>query len=123
MRAALLALLLLGGWELYAQLGGVDDLLLPAPSEIASAAWEDRDLLWDAFTVTAREMVFGLVCALVLALACALALHLSDSVRTAVYPLLVASQTVPIPLLAAGFVLSVAILVGSTLNPFLYFRF
>jgi alginate O-acetyltransferase complex protein AlgI len=29
----------------------------------------------------------------------------------------------PIPLLAAGFVLSVAILVGSTLNPFLYFRF
>jgi alginate O-acetyltransferase complex protein AlgI len=32
-------------------------------------------------------------------------------------------HAVPIPLLAAGFVLSVAILVGSTLNPFLYFRF
>ncbi|MDB5498524.1 MAG: poly(beta-D-mannuronate) O-acetylase [Phenylobacterium sp.] len=29
----------------------------------------------------------------------------------------------PIPLLAAGFVISIAILVGSTLNPFLYFRF
>ena len=29
----------------------------------------------------------------------------------------------PVPLLAAGFVLSLAILAGSTLNPFLYFRF
>ena len=32
-------------------------------------------------------------------------------------------HALPIPLLAAGFVLSVAILAGSTLNPFLYFRF
>jgi alginate O-acetyltransferase complex protein AlgI len=29
----------------------------------------------------------------------------------------------PVPLLAVGFVLSIALLVGSTLNPFLYFRF
>jgi alginate O-acetyltransferase complex protein AlgI len=32
-------------------------------------------------------------------------------------------HAVPIPLLVGGFVLSIAILVGSTLNPFLYFRF
>jgi alginate O-acetyltransferase complex protein AlgI len=32
-------------------------------------------------------------------------------------------HALPIPLLAAGFLLSIAILVGSTLNPFLYFRF
>jgi alginate O-acetyltransferase complex protein AlgI len=32
-------------------------------------------------------------------------------------------HALPIPVLAAGFVLSIAILVGSTLNPFLYFRF
>ncbi len=32
-------------------------------------------------------------------------------------------HAIPIPLLAVGFVLSIAILVGSTLNPFLYFRF
>jgi alginate O-acetyltransferase complex protein AlgI len=32
-------------------------------------------------------------------------------------------HALPIPLLVAGFVLSVAILAGSTLNPFLYFRF
>jgi alginate O-acetyltransferase complex protein AlgI len=32
-------------------------------------------------------------------------------------------HALPVPLLAAGFVLSIAILAGSTLNPFLYFRF
>ena len=32
-------------------------------------------------------------------------------------------HALPIPVLALGFVISVAILVGSTLNPFLYFRF
>ena len=32
-------------------------------------------------------------------------------------------HAMPISLLVAGFVLSIAILVGSTLNPFLYFRF
>ena len=32
-------------------------------------------------------------------------------------------HAVPIPLLAGGFALSIAILVGSSLNPFLYFRF
>ena len=32
-------------------------------------------------------------------------------------------HALPIPLLAGGFVLSVAVLAGSTLNPFLYFRF
>ena len=37
---------LLGGWELYADLGGVDDFILPAPSEIATALWDDRALLW-----------------------------------------------------------------------------
>jgi NitT/TauT family transport system permease protein/putative hydroxymethylpyrimidine transport system permease protein len=100
MRAALLALALLGGWELYAQLGSVDDFLLPAPTEIATAAWQDRSLLWDNFTVTAREMGLGLLCALGLALTCALALHLSPTARRAVYPLLVASQTVPIPIVA-----------------------
>lgn len=107
MRALLLALALLGGWELYAQFGGIDDFLLPAPSEVATALANDRSLLWDAFTVTAREMALGLACALVLALACALVLHLVPAVRRAVYPLLVASQTVPIvifaPLLVAWF--------------------
>ena len=100
MRAALLALVLLGGWQLYAQLSGVDDFLLPAPTEVASALVDDRALLWDAFVVTAGEIALGLLLALGAALALALAVHLSPTLRRAVYPLLVASQTVPIPIVA-----------------------
>jgi len=100
MRAGLLALVLLGGWQLYAQLSGVDDFLLPAPTEVASALVDDRALLWDAFVVTAGEIALGLLLALGAALALALAVHLSPTLRRAVYPLLVASQTVPIPIVA-----------------------
>ncbi|MEY2517321.1 MAG: hypothetical protein QOJ89_4679, partial [bacterium] len=37
MMAALLMLVILGGWEAYVDLGGIDDLLLPSPSQIATA--------------------------------------------------------------------------------------
>ena len=92
--------MLLGGWQLYAQLSGVDDFLLPAPTDVGAALVEDRALLWDAFTVTAGEIALGLLLALGAALALAVAVHLSPTLRRAVYPLLVASQTVPIPIIA-----------------------
>ena len=99
-RPALLALVLLGAWEAYARLGGVDDFLLPAPTEVAQAMWNDRSLLWDNFTVTAREVVLGIAVALVAGLICACGLHLSRTLRLTAYPLLVASQTIPIVIVA-----------------------
>jgi putative hydroxymethylpyrimidine transport system permease protein len=100
MRAALLGLALLGAWQLYAQLAGVDEFLLPAPTEVGSALLHDRALLWAAFAVTAGEIVLGLLLALGAALVLAVAVHLSATLRRAVYPLLVASQTVPVPIIA-----------------------
>ena len=100
LRPLLLALALLGGWELYAQLGGVDEFILPAPSEVASAAWEDRALLWDNLRVTAVEVAFGIVVALLAGFGLACALHFSRTMRSAVFPLLVASQAVPIVIVA-----------------------
>ncbi|MDX6484252.1 MAG: putative hydroxymethylpyrimidine transport system permease protein [Gaiellaceae bacterium] len=100
MRALLVLLAVVGGWEAYASLGGVDELLLPAPSAIAAALVDDRALLWSNFTVTAREIGLGIAAALVLGLACAVAIHLSRSLRRALYPLLVTSQTIPIPIVA-----------------------
>jgi NitT/TauT family transport system permease protein/putative hydroxymethylpyrimidine transport system permease protein len=99
-RPAVLALALLGAWEAYARSGGVDAFLLPAPSEIAQALWRDRALLWDDFAVTAGEVVLGIVVAVVAGLACAVALHFSRTFRRTAYPLLVASQTIPIVVVA-----------------------
>ena len=112
---ALLFVALIGLWELAAQTGVLADVLLteqgaggggdaeflvPAPSDIADALWNDRDLLAEDAWVTLREVVLGFALALVSGLALAVLIHLSKTTRRAVYPLLVASQTIPIVVLA-----------------------
>lgn len=98
--AAAILLALLGAWELYVDLGSVDPLILPAPHAVAKALWVDRGLLWDNLRVTAGEVLLGILAAGAAGFACAVALHLSLALRRSTYPLLVASQTIPIPLVA-----------------------
>jgi len=100
MTAVLVLIAIVGGWEAYVRLSGIDAFILPAPSAIAQALYDDAGLLWSNFTVTAGEIAVGIVAALALGLACAVAIHFSDALRRALYPLLVGSQTVPIPLVA-----------------------
>ncbi|HEX5146973.1 MAG TPA: ABC transporter permease [Conexibacter sp.] len=99
--ALLIVLALLGAWELYADLGPVDPLLLPPPHEVARSLADDRGLLWSDLRVTAGEVLLGILVAGAAGFACAIALHLSLTLRRAAYPLLVASQTVPIPIVAS----------------------
>jgi ABC-type nitrate/sulfonate/bicarbonate transport system permease component len=96
----ILLLGLIGIWELYVDLGGADPLVLAAPHQIVRSLYEDRALLWSNFLVTAEEVMLGLVVAALAGLGLALALHLWRPARRAVYPVVVASQTIPIPLLA-----------------------
>jgi putative hydroxymethylpyrimidine transport system permease protein len=90
---------LLGAWELYADASGVEADLLPAPHEVASALWSSRSLIWRNFAVTAEQVVLGLALALACGLALAVAIHLSPLLRRAVYPLVVGSQAIPIPVI------------------------
>jgi putative hydroxymethylpyrimidine transport system permease protein len=90
---------LLGAWELYADLSGVEEDLLPAPHAVAGALWSNRSLIWSNFTVTAEQVVLGLALALACGLALAVAIHLSPLLRRAVYPLAVGSQAIPIPVI------------------------
>jgi NitT/TauT family transport system permease protein/putative hydroxymethylpyrimidine transport system permease protein len=99
-RAILALLVLLGIWELYVDLGGVDSLILPAPHSVASALYSDRSLLWSNFTITAEEVLLGVLLAAAGALLMAVAMHFSPTLRGALYPLLVASQAIPIPVVA-----------------------
>jgi putative hydroxymethylpyrimidine transport system permease protein len=97
--ALALCALLIGAWELYVDLGGVEEALLPAPHSIASALWNSGGLVWHNFAVTAEEVVLGLALALAVGFLLAVALHLSPLLRRAVYPLAVGSQAVPIPVI------------------------
>jgi putative hydroxymethylpyrimidine transport system permease protein len=91
---------LIGAWEIYVDVGSINSLILPAPHAIAQSLWVDRGLLWSNFTVTAAEIVVGLAFALVSGLVLAVALHRLRALRGSVYPLLVSSQTIPIPVIA-----------------------
>lgn len=98
---ALLALAaFLGAWELYVDLGGVDPLVLPPPHAVASALWSDRGLLWSNLKTTAGEILVGIAVAISIAFLLSVAIHFSRTVRRALLPLLIASQTLPIVIVA-----------------------
>jgi putative hydroxymethylpyrimidine transport system permease protein len=99
-RPLLVVLAFAGGWEAYARLSGIDEFVLPAPSAVASALVDDRALLWSNFATTAGEIAVGIGAAIALGLASAVALHFSPALRRGLYPLLVGSQTLPIPVVA-----------------------
>ena len=100
MSAALLVLVGLAGWEAVVRGGLVDDLILPAPTQIATALWEDRSLLAPDLAVTAYEVLAGLAAALVVGAALAVAMHLSARVRRTLQPLVIGSQAIPVPVVA-----------------------
>lgn len=103
---ALLLAALLGAWQLAASTGfladvlGLESYLVPSPAEVGESLWSSRSLLAENAWVTLREIVFGLACALVAGVGFAVAMHLSGVLRDAAYPLVVASQTIPIVVIA-----------------------
>jgi ABC-type nitrate/sulfonate/bicarbonate transport system permease component len=97
---------LIGAWQVAASSGALadalnlDPILVPSPAEIASALWANRSLLAENAWVTLQEVLLGFLCALVAGLGFAVLLHLSGLLARATYPLLVASQTIPILVIA-----------------------
>jgi ABC-type nitrate/sulfonate/bicarbonate transport system permease component len=93
-------------WAWVASLDAVDDLTLASPGEVVQAFEDDWTLLWDNAWVTLREVLLGLAIAVAAGVAFAVAMHLSRALRDAAYPLLIASQAIPIVVLAPIFVLA-----------------
>jgi putative hydroxymethylpyrimidine transport system permease protein len=104
--AALLVGLFMLAWQGVASLESVDDLLVASPVETAEALYDEFGLLWDNALVTLVEVLVGLAVAVPLGVLLAVAMHLVRPLRDAAYPLLVASQAIPIVVLAPIFVLA-----------------
>src|SRR5215510_9484421 len=92
--------ILLVVWEAYVRVRGVPDYLLPAPTEVAQALWDDRSTLASQALVTLKEMLLGFAAALAFGFAAAVMLHLVPWLRGAVEPILIASQSVPVVAIA-----------------------
>ena len=98
--AVIVIALLLVVWQLYSTLGNVGNDLLPAPTRVASAGWADRSSLWDNFLPTVREVALGFAISLAFAFLLSILLDRSQTVRRALTPVLIGSQTLPIIVLA-----------------------
>jgi ABC-type nitrate/sulfonate/bicarbonate transport system permease component len=103
---ALLLAASIGLWQLAASTGflaevlGIEDFLVPSPAEIADSLWDNRSLLAENAWVTLREILLGIVCALIAGVGLAVVMHRWGAIRDATYPLIVATQTIPVVVLA-----------------------
>jgi ABC-type nitrate/sulfonate/bicarbonate transport system permease component len=98
--AALIVLVLLGIWEGYVRLWAVPKWLLPAPSVIAMTLVVSRELLLAHTVVTLLEVVIGFGLSLLCGILLACGMTLSRPLERAFYPFVIASQMVPIIVIA-----------------------
>lgn len=92
----LLILFVLFSWQVISSRSGLSAFILPSPVEVIRAGWETRALLGTAIGTTMIETAIGLSIAIVLGVIFAAAMDFSPFLHRALYPLLVASQTVQI---------------------------
>jgi len=98
--AALLLLALIGLWELLAHTLDVQPWLLPAPSDIAGETVQSFSLLMRHARITVQEIIIGFAFATLLGVTLAIAISWSKIVERSLYPIIIASQTIPIITLA-----------------------
>jgi NitT/TauT family transport system permease protein len=93
-----LAVLVIGlvGWEIAVNVFGIQKFLLPKPSEIANAFWDERSVLWPAGWYTFTEAFWGFVVGVSLGVTAALVLARFRPLGSALMPYFIAASAIPI---------------------------
>ena len=98
--ALAIVLCIIVAWETYVRIFDVQKWLLPAPSVIAVALVQDAGLLWHHTRATLFEIIVGFGVALLSGVLLATAIGMSRTLERALYPFIIASQTIPIIVIA-----------------------
>ena len=101
----LFGLLVVAGWEVLTIITDADPRIYPSPSDIAAALLENPGSILRNARITTIEMVLGFALGAVVGIAIGILLAYSKIARSAVYPWLIVSQTIPIPAVAAVLVI------------------
>jgi ABC-type nitrate/sulfonate/bicarbonate transport system permease component len=96
---ALIAVIVIG-WEIAVRATDTPAWLLPAPSDVVRSLIEDKDILLPNALVTFSEVMLGFVCAVAVGVTLGVAIYRSATLERLFYPIIIASQTIPIPALA-----------------------
>lgn len=92
-------------WQLAVVTGHISERVLSSPTEIAASMVSTWPELMDAAATTTYEALTGFGIAVACGIAIGIGLYLSRSLNRALYPLLVAAQTVPLITIAPLFML------------------
>ncbi len=95
----------LAAWETYCRLAAVSPIVLPAPSRIVEQLWAFRGDALRHTLPTLAETAVGLAVSVAVSVTAAVLMDRFATVRRALQPLLVASQTVPVVAIAPLLVL------------------
>ena len=90
----------IGAWQGAVLLFEVPEWKLPAPDDIASELLNSRSLFLEHTLVTLKEVLVGFAIALAFGVALAAAIAYSQTLERAIYPFVIASQTIPIIVIA-----------------------
>lgn len=97
----------IAAWEAWVRVRDTPDYVLPAPSQVWSAFVDQRGIVWGHLLTTLAEASLGLLAGTAAGVLVALAMAASRTARRVLGPIVVASQTIPVmvlaPLLVLGF--------------------
>jgi putative hydroxymethylpyrimidine transport system permease protein len=102
--AVYLLVVLLCGW-LLGRRSGVPNFLLPSPEAVLEALWRYRQLLWHHMLYTLAEIALALLLGVGAGVLLAVLMAASPMLRRALFPLVTASQAIPVFALAPLLVL------------------
>lgn len=92
-------------WELIIKVLEIEKYIMPAPSDIIKALYENFGAMMPHIIATLFESVVGFGIAILLALILAIIMDLLPMVKKAIYPVFIISQTVPVIALAPLFII------------------
>ena len=102
---AIFFIVLLLVWEGLSRFGAVPVFILPSPTMIIYSLFVNFPSMGIHILITLYETVLGFAIAIVISIIAALAMDSIPLVKKVLYPLLIASQTIPIIILAPLFII------------------
>jgi NitT/TauT family transport system permease protein len=86
---------ILAAWQGYVDFFHVSKIVLPSPSDILRVSWQRYDLLLIETWPTFLESVYGFLLALIIGIPMAVCVANSRILNLSLYPILIATQSVP----------------------------
>lgn len=97
---AIICVGIVGFWETVVAVKDIPHWKLPAPHAVGVEMWNSRALFFEHAKVTIVEVIAGFGVALVAGVLLAAMIDLFSTLRKVIYPMVIASQTIPIIVIA-----------------------